>query len=178
MSKNKIIGFDSFEKLVIVNESEVQINEWDPSMSNDPSAPWNQPDPFTERNEKTLIELEKMLKEKGHEIPEDLWEKISDDNKILNEFDEEVENKFGELYTKHYEGKYDKKQGEPQATKEHNDVLDALYKSKEYINAKGYLKQSMVENALTLNLAKKHAEEFWPIYKKVIEKLYPKTNKK
>jgi len=116
--------------------------EWDPSMSYDPTAPFNEPEDFIDKNQEAFIEIEKVLgKRHGLEVPQKFWDDLTerDNDKIYNRFNDEMESKFAAIFDKEY-------------------APDEYRTRKEM-------------DRITLDIAKKHADDFLPIYKEALEAL-------
>lgn len=147
--------------------------EWDPSMSMDPSAPFNQEDSFSEQNESTLLKAEKLLVKKGHNIPDVFWDALMENDTALEEFDNDLEKIFSKLFEDEYEKGFDKEHDLPIWSDSYNKIRNVVEKSNEYTTAKTTRKKKQImNNALMENLVNDNTLDIiWPAYEKAIKKL-------
>jgi len=135
---------------------------WDPSMSNDSSAPWNQTY-FAEENEDILQELETKLGYTKDQI--DVL--VNSDN--MEKWETEVEDKYADLYTKTFEKGYDREEGVPIYSDIYNTILKQVTDlSHKNMKDSGWKFKSELRKATGKYIVEHFAEEFRSIYDKYI----------
>ncbi len=128
---------------------------------------------FYEVHEEIILQLETELLQKGHDVPDDLIDRLIAAN-LETEWDEALSKKFAELHDKEFSDGHDEEHDAELYKPIYHKITEDVKKTKEYRKASFSEKTRMIREVALGYLLKKHAEELWKIYDEYIKKLEPK----